>query len=97
MFISPPATQLFDASGIHRVYKSGPATQVYLAQHLVAQGKTVVILLSSAAEINLYRALVQQTARVLNFGKSNGWSFRDILPAKIPGTIGENVGRPYFP
>ena len=84
MFISPPATQLFDASGIHRVYKSGPATQVYLAQHLVAQGKTVVILLSSAAEINLYRALVQLFA-----ADSQGPEFWEeqwvVFPGYTPG------------
>jgi transcription-repair coupling factor (superfamily II helicase) len=51
--------KILDPSGIHRVYKSGPASQVFLARELMARGKTVVILLASAAEMPMYKALVQ--------------------------------------
>jgi transcription-repair coupling factor (superfamily II helicase) len=52
-------TQLLDPADIHRVYKSGPASQVVLAQELIARGKTVVILLGSVAELPVYKALIQ--------------------------------------
>ncbi|WP_231702171.1 transcription-repair coupling factor [Desulfoplanes formicivorans] len=51
--------EILDPSGIHRVYKSGPASQVFMAQELIARGKTVVILLASAAEMPLYKALIR--------------------------------------
>jgi transcription-repair coupling factor (superfamily II helicase) len=55
----PILTQLLDPTGIHRVYKSGPASQVFMAQELIARGKTVVILLGSVAEMPVYKALIQ--------------------------------------
>ncbi|NCD25370.1 MAG: transcription-repair coupling factor [Deltaproteobacteria bacterium] len=40
-----------------RVFKSGPASQVYLAQTLIDQGKNVVLVLPPSADIHLYTSL----------------------------------------
>src|SRR6056297_795842 len=40
-----------------RVYRSGPGTQVALARDHVARGRTVVLLLPSGTDHNLYAAL----------------------------------------
>ena len=84
VFISPQITQLIDSSGIDRVYKSGPATPAYLAQYLISRGKTVVILLSSAAEITMYKSLVQLFAPEEEDGEF--WEKKWVaFPSCVPG------------
>ena len=40
-----------------RVFKSGPASQLRLAQHLLAKGRNVVLVLPSSADLPLYSSL----------------------------------------
>ncbi|WP_462324324.1 transcription-repair coupling factor [Desulfoplanes sp.] len=84
MYIPPELKRLLDPSDIHRVYKSGPATQVYLAEQLVAKGKTVVILLSSSAHLATYTSLIKLWSG--DDGDADFWEKRWVrFPSFVPG------------
>ena len=83
--ILPILNQLLDPSGIHRVYKSGPAGQMFMARELIARGKTVVILPASPAEMPVYKSLIQLFAPAgegEEFWERQWISFPSITPGR---------------
>lgn len=66
-----------------RIFKSGPATQMYLAQSLMAKGHNVVVVLPSSADLALYSALANLFSREEKTepGWNRQWLF---LPPYLP-------------
>ena len=72
---------------ICRIFKSGPATHVYLAYYLLSQGKDVALVLPSSTDLPQYKAIINLLATkkedaVANFWEQDWVFFPDFIPEK---------------
>ena len=74
-----------DGPGVCRILKSGPATHIYLARYLLEQGKDVVLVLPSSADLPQYKAIINLLSpkkEDVNFWEQAWIFFPDFIPGK---------------
>ena len=74
-----------DSPGVCRILKSGPATHIYLARYLLEQGKDVVLVLPSSADLPQYKAIINLLSpkkEDVNFWEQAWIFFPDFIPGK---------------
>ena len=68
-----------------RILKSGPATHIYLAGYLLEQGKDVVLVLPSNADLPQYKAIINLLSpkkEDVDFWEQAWIFFPDFIPGK---------------